>query len=62
MSKRKSNKRYTQEFKKIVVEVMREENLSYHEIEQRFELSHNRVASWERIYLEEEPEGFAILE
>ena len=54
------NKRYTPEFKKMVVETMRKENLSYYETERRFELPKNRAANWERIYLEEGPEGLSI--
>ena len=54
------NKRYTPEFKKMVVETMRAERLSYRETERRFGLPDKRAASWERIYLEEGPEGFAI--
>ena len=60
MPKGVPNKRYTPEFKKLVVETMLEERLSYSETEKRFELPHNRAAAWERIYLEEGPEGFAI--
>ena len=60
MSKGKPNKRYTPEFKKLVVETMIEEKLGYKETERRFELPHMRVAAWERIYLEEGPEGFQI--
>ena len=54
------NKRYTPEFKKHVVETMRNEGLSYRETERRFELPDKRAAAWERIYLEEGPEGFQI--
>ena len=39
---------------------MHEEKLSYLETERRFELPHMRAAAWERIYLEEGPEGFSI--
>ncbi len=39
---------------------MRAEGLSYRETERRFGLPDKRAASWERIYLEEGPEGFAI--
>ena len=60
MPKGVPNKRYTPEFKKLVVETMREEKLSYRETERRFELPSKRAAAWERIYLEEGPEGFAI--
>ena len=60
MPKGVPNKRYTPEFKKLVVETMRGEKLSYKETERRFHLPHNRAAAWERIYLEEGPEGLAI--
>ena len=55
------NKRYTGEFKQMVVETMRKEGLSCRETEERFGISsHNRVISWERIYLEEGPEGLYV--
>ena len=55
------NKRYTPEFKKLVIETMQEEKLSYSETCRRFEVnSRDRIKSWERIYLEEGPEGFAV--
>ena len=60
MPKGVPNKRYTAEFKRHVVETMREEGLSYRETERRFELPTRRAAAWERIYLEEGPEGLAI--
>ena len=61
MSRGKPNKRYTPEFKKLVVETMMEERLSYSETCRRFEVnSRDQIKSWERIYLEEGPEGFAI--
>ena len=61
MPKGVPNKRYTPEFKKLVVETMQKEKLSYSEAARRFEISdHKRVAAWERIYLTEGPEGFAI--
>ena len=61
MPKGVPNKRYTPEFKKMVVETMRKEKLSYCETARQFEISdHKRVAAWERIYLTEGPEGFAI--
>ena len=60
MPKGKSNKRYTAEFKKQVVESMRKDGLSYKEAERQFELPHNRAAAWERIYFEEGPDGLAI--
>ena len=55
------NKRYTPEFKKLVVETMQKERLGYSETCRRFDVnSRDQVKSWERIYLEEGPEGFAI--
>ena len=55
------NKRYTPEFKKLVVETMHEEKLSYSETCRRFEVnSRDQIKAWERIYLTEGPEGFAI--
>ena len=61
MPKGVPNKRYTPEFKKLVVETMQEEKLSYSETARRFEISgHHRVMDWERIYLTEGSEGFAV--
>ena len=61
MPKGVPNKRYTPEFKKLVIKTMQEENLSYSETCRRFEVnSRDRIKSWERIYLEEGPEGFAV--
>ena len=52
------NKRYTPEFKRTVVETMREEHLSIREVMRRFEINgHGIIERWERIYLEEGPEG-----
>lgn len=54
------NKRYTPEFKVMVVETLRKDRLSYCEAARQFEVSDNkRIASWERIYLTEGPEGLA---
>ena len=59
MPKGVANKRYTPEFKKLVVETMQKEKMSYRETARQFEISDNkRVAVWERIYLKEEPERF----
>ena len=55
------NKRYTPEFKRLVVETMREEDLSVREAMRRFEINdHGIIERWERIYLEEGAEGLAI--
>jgi len=61
MPKGVPNKRYTAEFKKHVIETMREEGLNYKETARRFEInSHDRIQHWERIYLTEGPEGFLV--
>ena len=60
MPKRVPNKKYTPEFKKLVVETMLKGKLGYSETAERFEIRHKRVQDWERIYLEEGPEGLAI--
>ena len=61
MPKGVPNKRYTPEFKKLVIETMQEEKLSYSEACRRFEVnSRDRIKSWEQIYLTEGPEGLAI--
>lgn len=61
MPKGKPNKRYTPEFKIMVVEKMRNEKLSYRETAREFEISdHHVVAKWERIYLEEGKDGLYV--
>ena len=54
-------KRYTWEFKQEVIETMMREKLSYREAARQFEINdHDRVRYWERIYLEEGPQGLYI--
>ena len=61
MLKGKPNKRYTPEFKKLVIETMLEEKLDYRETARGFSVSnHHRIQDWERIYLTEGPEGFGV--
>ena len=61
MPKGVPNKRYTPEFKKLVIETMQRDGLSYSEAARQFEVSnHHRIQDWERIYLTEGPEGFAV--
>ena len=61
MPRGKPNKKYTGEFKQHVVETMRKEGLSYNDASRQFEInSHYRIKEWERIYLEEGPEGLCI--
>ena len=55
------NKRYTGEFKQMVVETMIREKLSYHETARQFDVSdHKMVAKWERYYLAEGVEGLFL--
>ena len=55
------NKKYTPEFKKQVIETMISEHWSYRETAKHFEINdHKRIIAWERVYLEEGSEGFAI--
>ena len=61
MPKGVPNKRYTPEFKKLVAETMQQEQLSYSETARRFDVNgHHQIQDWERIYLEEGPEGIVI--
>ena len=61
MPKGVPNKRYTPELKKQVIETMLSEKLSYCETARRFEVScDKRIKDWERIYLTEGAEGFAV--
>ena len=61
MPKGVPNKRYTPEFKRMVVETMKKEHLSIHATMQEFGINdHKIIERWERIYLEEGPEGLAI--
>ena len=61
MPKGVPNKRYTPEFKKMVVETMKKEHLSIYATMQEFGINdHKIIERWERIYLEEGPEGLAI--
>ena len=55
------NNNYPGEIKQHVVETMRREGLSCREAAQQFGIgNHSQVSHWERIYLEEGPEGLYI--
>ena len=55
------NKKYAGEFKQKVVEAVQKEGLSYKEAARHFEIPSDRqVRNWERIYLEEGPEGLYV--
>ena len=61
MPKGVPNKRYTPEFKRMVVEIMKKEHLSIYATMQEFGINdHKIIERWERIYLEEGPEGLTI--
>lgn len=58
MGSESKRKVYSGEFKQEVVETLRREHLSYNEAARRFGIGgHTRVRKWERIYLEEGPQG-----
>lgn len=49
------------DFKKTVVEDLRENRLSYREAAKKYAIpSHERIRQWERVYLEEGPEGLYV--
>ena len=61
MAKGVPHKRYTAEFKKLVIETMLKEELSYSETCRRFAVDNiSVVRNWERIYLTEGPEIFSV--
>ena len=60
MSKGVPKKRYTGEFKQLVVETMRNEKLGCREAGRRFDVAPQRICDWERIYLTEGPEALYI--
>ena len=54
-------KKYKGEFKQKVVEDVRNNGLSYREAMRKYEVTGcERIKKWERIYLEEGPEGLYI--
>ena len=58
MPKGESKKRYTGEFKQKAIEHMKENDLSYTDTASVFEVKcYHSIQLWERIYLEEVPEG-----
>ena len=55
------NQKYTGEFKQKVVEALQKERLSYKEAMRKFGVGdHHIIQKWERIYLEEGPEGLYV--
>jgi transposase-like protein len=54
------NAKYTGEFKQAIVEEMRSEGLSQNVAAAKHNVPRSRIQSWERIYLEEGPEGLYL--
>ena len=60
MPKRNPNKRYTPEFKEMVIRRIQKEDVSYNEAEREYGIAHGMIQKWERIYLTEGLEGLAL--
>ena len=60
MVRGKPNKRYTGDFKQQVIEDMRQNRLAHKETARKYEVNDRQVRAWERIYLEEGPEGLYV--
>ncbi len=60
MSKGVPKKQYTGEFKQKAVEDMRGNGLSQNEMAAKYDISRSIIQRWERIYLEEGPEGLYV--
>ena len=55
------NNKYTGEFKQMVIEDMRNNNLGYRETMRKYEIRANgAIEKWERIYLEEGVQGLYV--
>ena len=59
MPKGAPNKRYTPEFKEMVIRWIQEEGVAYNEAEREYGIAHGMIQKWERIYLTEGKEGLA---
>ena len=53
----RTNKKYTGEFKQMVVEDMRQNSLGFREAAQKYDVDRTVIRKWERIYLEEGATG-----
>lgn len=60
MPKGVPNNSYTGEFKQKIIEDMRQNKLSQNEAAAKYRVPRSRIQSWERIYLEEGPEGLYV--
>ena len=54
------NQKYTGDFKKRMVELVRKGELSQREVSEQYGVSRYSLQKWERIYLEEGPEGLYV--
>jgi transposase len=60
MTKGIPNKKYSGEFKQQVMEDMRQNRLAHKETARKYGIQDSCVRRWERIYLEEGPEGLYV--
>lgn len=60
MPKGKPNAKYTGEFKQALIEDMRKNHVSQNETSEKYTVPRAVIQLWERIYLEEGPEGLYI--
>ena len=60
MPKGVPNSEYTGEFKQRVVEDMRNQGLSQSQTAANYHVPRSSVKAWERVYLEEGPEGLYV--
>lgn len=51
---------YSGAFKQAVIEDMRNNHLSQHEVSLKYHVGRTQIQNWERIYLQEGPEGLYI--
>ena len=54
------NQKYTGDFKKKMVELVRKGGLSQREVSEQYGVSRYSLQKWERIYLEEGPKGLYV--
>jgi transposase-like protein len=54
------NRKHTGEFKLAVIKDLRDNKLAYREVGQKYKISDSTILKWERIFLEEGPEGLFV--
>ena len=60
MPKGVPKKKYSGEFKQQVIEDMRQNRLAHKQAARKYDVNARQIRNWERIYLEEGPEGLYI--